>query len=89
MYFMKPSEFVRGEVFYSTGTKRITSENPGKILPAYSIPEGKLAWRYPQIGTRYLRILNLAVISEFISSLSVTSIAGKTKPPTISRLKQL
>lgn len=53
MYFMKPSKFVRGEMFYSTGTKRITSEHPEKILLAYSIPEGKLAWRYPQIGTGY------------------------------------
>jgi alcohol dehydrogenase (cytochrome c) len=44
---------VSGETFYSTGTKRITSENPEKILLAYSIPEGKLAWRYPQIGTGY------------------------------------
>jgi alcohol dehydrogenase (cytochrome c) len=51
IYFLKPAEFVRGEVFYNTGTKRVPSDNPEKILLAYSIPEGKLAWRYPQIGT--------------------------------------
>lgn len=51
MYFLKPAEFVRGEVFYNTGTKRVPSENAEKILLAYSIPEAKLAWRYPQIGT--------------------------------------
>ena len=50
-YFTKPSAFVRGEMFYSTGTKRIPSENPEKILLAYSIPEGELVWSYPQIGT--------------------------------------
>jgi alcohol dehydrogenase (cytochrome c) len=38
-------------VFYNTGTKRVPSENAEKILLAYSIPEAKLAWRYPQIGT--------------------------------------
>jgi alcohol dehydrogenase (cytochrome c) len=51
IYFTKPSDFVRGEMYYSTGTKRIPSDKPEKILLAYSIPEGKLAWSYPQIGT--------------------------------------
>ena len=37
-------------MFYSTGTKRILSEKPEKFLLAYSIPDGKLAWSYPQIG---------------------------------------
>jgi alcohol dehydrogenase (cytochrome c) len=50
-YFSKPpSPFVKGEMFYSTGTKRIPSDKPEKILRAFSIPEGKLAWSYPQIG---------------------------------------
>jgi alcohol dehydrogenase (cytochrome c) len=51
-YFSKPpSPFVRGEMFYSTGTKRIPADKPEKILLAFSLPEGKLAWSYSQIGT--------------------------------------
>lgn len=50
-YFSKPpSPFVKGEMFYSTGTKRIPSDQPEKILRAFSVPEGKPAWSYPQIG---------------------------------------
>ena len=50
IYFSKPAPFVKGEMFYSTGTKQIPSENREKILLAYSIPEAQLAWSYPQIG---------------------------------------
>ena len=50
MFFSKPSEFKEGETYYSTGTKRIQTAERQKILLAYSIPDGTLVWRYPQIG---------------------------------------
>lgn len=49
VYFAKPKPFTQGETYYNTGTKR--PDEPGKkILLAYSVPEGKLVWRYPQVG---------------------------------------
>lgn len=50
IYFSKPAEFAEGETYYSTGTKRVPGENPAKILRAFSIPDGEIAWSYPQIG---------------------------------------
>jgi alcohol dehydrogenase (cytochrome c) len=51
MYFTKDSPFVRGEMFYSTGTKRVAADKATKILLSYSIPEGELVWSSPQAGT--------------------------------------
>lgn len=49
VYFAKPKVFTQGETYYNTGTKR--PDEPGKkILLAYSVPDGKLVWRYPQVG---------------------------------------
>jgi len=49
VYFAKPKPFTQGETYYNTGTKR--PDEPGKkILLAYSVPDGKLVWRYPQVG---------------------------------------
>ena len=50
MFFSKPSEYKEGATYYATGTKRIPTEGQQKILLAYSIPDGTLAWRYPQVG---------------------------------------
>jgi alcohol dehydrogenase (cytochrome c) len=49
VYFAKPKPFTQGETYYNTGTKRL--DEPGKkILLAYSVADGKLVWRYPQVG---------------------------------------
>ncbi len=50
VFSSKPEEFVQGQVFYNTGTKRPTGENKKKILLALNIADGKRAWSYPQIG---------------------------------------
>jgi alcohol dehydrogenase (cytochrome c) len=51
VYFSNPKPFVRGETYYNTGTKRLPDEHYQKILLALSIPDGKVAWRYSQIGS--------------------------------------
>jgi alcohol dehydrogenase (cytochrome c) len=50
MFFSKPAEYKKGATYYSTGTKKIRTEGQHKILLAYSIPDGTLTWRYPQVG---------------------------------------
>lgn len=50
LYFSNPKPFVRGETYYNTGTKRPPGEHSQKVLLALSIPDGKMVWRYPQIG---------------------------------------
>jgi alcohol dehydrogenase (cytochrome c) len=48
--FASPAPFVKGQTYYNTGTKRPPGQHDQKVLLAYSIPETKLVWRYPQIG---------------------------------------
>jgi len=48
--FASPKPFTRGETYYATGAKRPADEHAQKILLAFSLPDGKLVWRYPQIG---------------------------------------
>jgi alcohol dehydrogenase (cytochrome c) len=48
--FASPAPFVKGATYYNTGTKRPPGQNDQKVLLAYSVPEAKLVWRYPQIG---------------------------------------
>jgi alcohol dehydrogenase (cytochrome c) len=50
MFFADPKPFARGTTYYDTGTKRPPDEHAQKILVALSLPDGKVAWRYPQIG---------------------------------------
>lgn len=50
IYFAKPKPFTQGETYYNTGTKRPPDEAGKKILLAYSVPNGKLVWQYPQVG---------------------------------------
>lgn len=50
IYFAKPKAFTQGETYYNTGTKRPPDEHSQKILLAFSIPDGKPVWRYPQTG---------------------------------------
>jgi alcohol dehydrogenase (cytochrome c) len=49
--FLAHSEpFTQGETYYGTGTKLATDDHAQKVLLAYSVPEGKIVWRYPQVG---------------------------------------
>jgi alcohol dehydrogenase (cytochrome c) len=50
LFFAHPQEFVQGQTFYDTGTKLAPDDHAQKILLAYSVPEGKIVWRYPQVG---------------------------------------
>jgi alcohol dehydrogenase (cytochrome c) len=50
-YFSQPTQsFKEGEEYYSTGVKRITGETSKKVLVAYSLDTGSLAWKYSQTG---------------------------------------
>jgi alcohol dehydrogenase (cytochrome c) len=51
-YFSKaqPQRFKEGEMYYSTGVKHIASEDSQKILVAYNLDTGSIAWKYSQIG---------------------------------------
>jgi alcohol dehydrogenase (cytochrome c) len=46
-----PERFKEGRTFYSTGVKRIPGESSQKILLAYDVATGGVAWRYPQVGS--------------------------------------
>ncbi len=46
----EPQVFKEGETYYSTGVKRIPGENSQKILIAYNLDTGAIAWKYPQLG---------------------------------------
>lgn len=50
LFFVDPKPFAQGETYYGTGTKMPPDETSQKILLALSIPDGKLIWRYPQVG---------------------------------------
>jgi alcohol dehydrogenase (cytochrome c) len=49
----QPQQFTPGKEFYSTGVKHIPGENSQKILLAFNIDTGTLAWKYPQIGVAH------------------------------------
>ncbi len=49
-YFLKPQSFQEGRGYYSTGVKRIPNEVSKKILVAFSLDTGSIAWKYPQAG---------------------------------------
>ncbi|MGC2170354.1 MAG: PQQ-dependent dehydrogenase, methanol/ethanol family [Candidatus Sulfotelmatobacter sp.] len=50
VFFAHPQPFAPGRTFYGTGTKLAPDDHAQKILLAYSVPEGKAIWRYPQVG---------------------------------------
>ncbi len=50
MFFSKPQEFSEGRTYYSTGVKHLPGERGEKLLLAYNLDTGKLAWRLPQVG---------------------------------------
>ena len=45
-----PQRFEAGKEFYSTGVKHIPGDNSQKILVAYDVKAGGIAWNYPQTG---------------------------------------
>ncbi len=50
VYFSNPKPFKKGETYYGTGTKLAPDEHAQKVLLAISVPDGKIVWRYPQVG---------------------------------------
>lgn len=50
VYFANPEPFEKGRVFYNTGTKLPPDENSQKVLLALSLADGKVVWRYRQVG---------------------------------------
>ncbi len=50
VFLTHPQPFTQGETYYGTGTKQAIEDHAQKILLAYSVPEGKIVWRYPQVG---------------------------------------
>jgi alcohol dehydrogenase (cytochrome c) len=50
VFFAHPQKFAIGQTLYATGTKLAPDDHAQKILLAYSVSEGKIVWRYPQVG---------------------------------------
>ncbi len=50
VFFARSQPFIPGQTYYGTGTKQATDDHAQKVLLAYSVPEGKVVWRYPQVG---------------------------------------
>jgi alcohol dehydrogenase (cytochrome c) len=50
VYFAKAEPFEPGRTYYNTGTKLPPDENSHKVLLALSLADGKVVWRYPQVG---------------------------------------
>jgi alcohol dehydrogenase (cytochrome c) len=48
---VEPQRFQAGKTFYSTGVNHIPRENAQKVLLAYDVGTGAIAWKYPQIGS--------------------------------------
>jgi alcohol dehydrogenase (cytochrome c) len=46
----EPQKFTPGKEFYSTGVKHLPGENSQKVLLAFNLADGTLAWKYPQVG---------------------------------------
>jgi alcohol dehydrogenase (cytochrome c) len=51
IYFSAPTVgFKEGKEYYSTGVKKIPGETSHRVLMAYNLETGSLAWKYPQTG---------------------------------------
>jgi len=50
LFYAAQKPFVKGETYYGTGTSLPPDEHAQKVLVAYSVLDGSLAWRYPQVG---------------------------------------
>ncbi len=51
LFFTDPKPFAVGQTYYNTGTKLPPDERAQKVLLAYSVRDGKIMWRYPQVGS--------------------------------------
>lgn len=51
LFFTDPKPFAAGQTYYNTGTKLPPDERAQKVLLAYSVRDGKIMWRYPQVGS--------------------------------------
>src|SRR5712671_5465321 len=49
-YFFKPQPFQEGQGYYSTGVERIPGEKSQKLLVAFNLDSGSIAWKYYQVG---------------------------------------
>ncbi len=49
-YYFKSEVFQEGHGYYSTGVKHIPGEISQKVLVAYSLDTGSIAWKCPQAG---------------------------------------
>jgi alcohol dehydrogenase (cytochrome c) len=50
LYSARPQRFQEGRLYYASSTQRPPGERASKVLVAYSVPDGKPVWRYPQAG---------------------------------------
>jgi alcohol dehydrogenase (cytochrome c) len=50
VFFAHLQPFAQGQTFYDTGTKLAPDDHAKKVLLAWSVPKGKIVWRYPQVG---------------------------------------
>lgn len=50
IYYAHPEPFEKGKSYYNTGTVRVPGQKGEKVLLAYEVNDGTLAWKYPQIG---------------------------------------
>jgi alcohol dehydrogenase (cytochrome c) len=50
LYLSGPKPFTKGQTYYNTGTKLVPDDHAQKILLALSATDGKVVWRYPQVG---------------------------------------
>jgi alcohol dehydrogenase (cytochrome c) len=48
--FANPEPFKKGQTYYNTGAKLPQGERAQKHLLALSVGDGKVVWRYPQVG---------------------------------------
>jgi alcohol dehydrogenase (cytochrome c) len=48
--FANPEPFKQGQTYYNTGAKSPPGERAQKHLLALSVHDGKVVWRYPQVG---------------------------------------
>jgi alcohol dehydrogenase (cytochrome c) len=49
-FFTRPEEFKEGRGYYATGVKHVSDDTRKKVLMAYDVESGQVAWRYPQVG---------------------------------------
>ena len=51
LYFRQPEAFAEGKTYYSTGVKRSAGDDSQRILLAYDLEAGTVAWRSAQVGS--------------------------------------